>query len=61
MVKQTFSPWKRLRQTLAAEPGQFAGGSAAIDPFGLLAVESEERTEQALRRSRDAEKDDPAR
>lgn len=51
----TISPWKRLREYVAAGPGRFAGGSAVIDPFGLLAVESEERS-AALRRSRGTEK-----
>jgi hypothetical protein len=50
MVKQTSSPWRRLRASIAAEPGRFAGGSAVVDPFGLLAVKSEERTAE-LRRS----------
>ncbi len=29
----------RLRRSLAADPGRFAGGSAVCDPLGLLAVE----------------------
>ncbi len=31
----------RLRRSLAADPGRFAGGSAVSDPLGLLAVEQE--------------------
>ena len=41
MVKQASSQWKRLRRSLAADPGRFAGGSAVSDPLGLLAVERE--------------------
>ncbi len=31
----------RLRRSLAADPGRFAGGSAVSDPLGLLAVQQE--------------------
>jgi nickel/cobalt transporter (NiCoT) family protein len=33
--------WERLRRSMAADPGRFAGGSAVSDPLGLLAVEQE--------------------
>lgn len=41
MAKQVNMLWKRLRRLLTDNPGRFAGGSAARDPFGLLAVEQE--------------------
>lgn len=41
MAEQASSLWKRMRRSLAANPGRFAGGSAVSDPLGLLAVERE--------------------
>jgi len=41
MITGASSLWKRLRRFLVADPGRFAGGSAWIDPIGLLAVERE--------------------
>jgi hypothetical protein len=41
MVKQASNVWKHLRRFLTADPGRFAGGSAVIEPLGLLAVERE--------------------
>ncbi len=41
MVKQASNVWKHLRRFLTADPGRFAGGSAVIEPPGLLAVERE--------------------
>jgi hypothetical protein len=42
MVKQLTGLWRRLSRLLAADPGRFAGGSAAAAPLGLLAAEEEE-------------------
>jgi hypothetical protein len=44
MVKQLRILWKRLSRALAADPGRFTGDSAVDGPFGLLAVEQEDRT-----------------
>ncbi|HEY6316079.1 MAG TPA: hypothetical protein VIY52_35450 [Streptosporangiaceae bacterium] len=41
MNKQASNVRKHLRRFLTADPGRFAGGSAASDPLGLLAVERE--------------------
>ncbi len=41
MSMQASSIWKRLRRSLTADPGRFAGGSAVSGPLGLLAVEQE--------------------
>jgi hypothetical protein len=41
VAKQVSMLWKRLRRWLTDNPGRFAGGSAARDPSGLLAVERE--------------------
>jgi hypothetical protein len=49
MAKQARILWKRLRRSLAANPGRLAGGSAVSDPLGLLAVEQERLA--ALKRS----------
>jgi hypothetical protein len=42
MAKQRSTRWKRLRDSIALDPGRFAGGSAVIDTFGLLAYEGEQ-------------------
>jgi hypothetical protein len=44
MVKHLTDLWKRLSRLLAADPGRFAGGSAAAAPLGLLAAQEEDRT-----------------
>jgi hypothetical protein len=49
MAKHSISLWKRLRRSLAADPGRWAGGTAVIEPLGLLAVERERLA--ALQRS----------
>jgi hypothetical protein len=51
VAKQVKMLWKRLRRLLTDNPGRFAGGSAARDPSGLLAVEREKLAE--ARRVRD--------
>jgi hypothetical protein len=51
VAKQVSMLWKRLRRWLTNNPGRFAGGSAARDPSGLLAVEREMQAE--AQRARD--------
>ncbi len=38
---------QRLRRSIAADPGRFAGGSAVSDLLGLLAVEQQLAARQA--------------
>jgi hypothetical protein len=42
MAKHRSSRWRRLRDSIAKDPGHFAAGSAVIDMFGLLAFEGEQ-------------------
>jgi hypothetical protein len=42
MAKHRSSRWRRLCDSIAIDPGQFAAGSAVIDTFGLLAFEGEQ-------------------
>lgn len=42
MVKHLSSRWRRLRDSIAIDPGHFAAGSAVIETFGLLAFEGEQ-------------------
>jgi hypothetical protein len=42
MAKHRSSRWRRLRDSIAIEPGHFAAGPAVIDMFGLLAFEGEQ-------------------
>jgi hypothetical protein len=42
VAKHRSSRWKRLRDSIATDPGHFAAGSAVVDMFGLLAVEAEQ-------------------
>ena len=39
MAKHMSGWWNRIRDSIANDPGQFAGGSAVTDMLGLLAVE----------------------
>jgi hypothetical protein len=41
MAKHMNYSWQRLREAVVDDPGRFAGGTAVIDPSGLLAVEQE--------------------
>jgi hypothetical protein len=51
MAKHRTSRWRRLRRSIAIDPGLFAAGSAVIDTFGLLALK---REQLAVRRRSDA-------
>jgi hypothetical protein len=42
MTKHRSSRLRRLRHSIAKDPGQFAAASAVIDTFGLLAFEGEQ-------------------
>jgi hypothetical protein len=42
MAKHRSSRWRRLRDSIAIDPGHFAAGSAVIDTFGLLAFEGQQ-------------------
>ena len=42
MAKHRSSRWRRLRDSIAIDPGHFAVGSAVTDAFGLLAFEGEQ-------------------
>jgi hypothetical protein len=41
MATRATRRWKRLRRSLFANLGRFAGGTAVTGPLGLLAVEQE--------------------
>jgi GAF domain-containing protein len=41
MAEHRTSRWRRLRDSIAIDPGHFAAGSAVIDTLGLLAFEAE--------------------
>ena len=41
MAKPASTLWRRLRRSLTAGPGRFAGGSAANDLISLLTAENE--------------------
>jgi hypothetical protein len=41
MAQRASMVWKRLRRSLALDPGRFAGGAAPVDLLGLLAVQRE--------------------
>ena len=43
MSKTLSRRWNELRRFLAADTAQFVGGSALIEPLGMLAVEMESR------------------
>ena len=51
MAKPDRRLWARLRISLLANPGRFAGGAAVTDPLALLAAEQERLA--TLRRSGD--------
>jgi hypothetical protein len=42
MAKHRSSRWRRLRDSIAIDPGHFAAASAVLDIFGLLAFEGEQ-------------------
>jgi hypothetical protein len=51
MAKHQTSRWRRLRRSIAIDPGFLAAGSAVIDTFGLLALK---REQLAVRRRSEA-------
>ena len=54
MAKRASSLRRSLRRSVAAaDPGRFAGGSAVIEPLGLLAVERERLAAQQRSASHD--------
>jgi hypothetical protein len=53
MAKPRSSRWRRLRDSIAIDPGHFDAGSAVTDTFGLLAFEGEQLAVRRQSKRRD--------